>query len=102
MATSKRKQLEHRITEKLIAMSQTNDLDKIYQFYSELTEYLTTKQLKVIDMYSFFGFENCGKFEDYYTLDKEVERFEVIDKESHVITKDNMTSTYHSKPKEAK
>tara|TARA_R100001509_G_scaffold113392_1_gene68710 strand:- start:620 stop:832 length:213 start_codon:yes stop_codon:yes gene_type:complete len=68
MATTKRKQLEHRITEKLIAMSQTNDLDKIYQFYSELTEYLTTKQLNVIDMYSFFGFEN---FEEYYTLDKE-------------------------------
>ena len=68
MATSKRKQLEHRIKEKLIAMSQTNDLDKIYQFYSDLTEYLTTKQLNVIDMYSFFGFEN---FEDYYTLNKE-------------------------------
>ena len=99
MAASKRKQLEHRITEKLIAMSQTSDLDKIYQFYSELAEYLTTKQLNVIDMYSFFGFEN---FEEYYTLDKEVKRFEVIDKKSHVITKDNMTSTYHSKPKETK
>ena len=28
-----------------------------------------------------------------------LERFEVIDKKSHVITKDNMTSTYYSKPK---
>ena len=66
MATTKRKQLEYRITEKLIAMSQTNDLDKIYQFYTELAQYLTTKQLNVIDMYSFFGFEN---FKDYYTLE---------------------------------
>ena len=66
MATTKRKQLEYRITEKLIAMSQTNDLDKIHQFYTELAQYLTTKQLNVIDMYSFFGFEN---FKDYYTLE---------------------------------
>ena len=66
MATTKRKQLEYRITEKLIAMSQTNDLDKIYQFYTELAQYLTTKQLNVIDMYSFFGFEN---FKEYYTLE---------------------------------
>ena len=66
MTTTKRKQLEYRITEKLIAMSQTNDLDKIYGFYSELAKYLTTKQLNVIDMYSFFGFEN---FKDYYTLE---------------------------------
>ena len=29
-----------------------------------------------------------------------LERFEVIDKKSHVITKDNMTSTYYSKPKD--
>ena len=47
MATTKRKQLEHRITEKLIAMSQTNDLDKIYQFYSELKLKLD-KRLEVL------------------------------------------------------
>ena len=27
-------------------------------------------------------------------------RFKIIDKKSHVITIDNMTSTYYSKPKE--
>ena len=27
-------------------------------------------------------------------------RFKIIDKKSYVITIDNMTSTYHSKPKE--
>ena len=48
MATTKSKQLEHRNKEKLIAMSQTNDLDKIYQFYSDLTEYLTTKQIGIL------------------------------------------------------
>ena len=66
MATTKRKQLEYRITEKLIAMSQTNDLDKIYQFYTELAQYLTTKQLNVIDMYSYFGFENFEEQSNSY------------------------------------
>ena len=44
-------------------------------------------------------------FKEVITTKKQTsrpERFEVIDKESHVITKDNMTATYHSKPKETK
>ena len=53
--------------------------------------------------------DNINKYKDKITSESVtdwhvdfVERFEVIDKESHVITKDNMTSTYHSKPKETK
>ena len=33
-------------------------------------------------------------------LIKKIQRFKIIDKKSHVITIDNMTSMYHSKPKD--
>ena len=50
-------------------------------------------------------FENALKKLYDFVIEKNItknnlERFEVIDKKSHVITKDNMTSTYYSKPKD--
>ena len=64
MKKSDRKKLEHRVNEKLIAMCQTNDLDKIYIFLSDLTEVLTPKQLEAIDsIIADYGFNN---FEGYY------------------------------------
>jgi len=65
MKRSERKKLEHTVNEKLIAMCQTNDLDRIYVFLSDLTETLTPKQLKAIDsVIADYGFNN---FEGYYT-----------------------------------
>ena len=65
MKKSARKELEHTVNEKLIAMCQTNDLDRIYVFLSDLTETLTPKQLKAIDsVIADYGFNN---FEGYYT-----------------------------------
>ena len=50
-------------------------------------------------------FENALRKLYDFVIEKNItknnlERFEVIDKKSHVITKDNMTSTYYSKPKD--
>ena len=65
MKKLERKKLEHTVNEKLIAMCQTNDLDRIYVFLSDLTETLTPKQLKAIDsVIADYGFNN---FEGYYT-----------------------------------
>tara|TARA_R100001460_G_scaffold95293_1_gene137424 strand:- start:146 stop:352 length:207 start_codon:yes stop_codon:yes gene_type:complete len=64
MKKSERKKLEHTVNEKLIAMCQTNDLDRIYIFLADLTETLTPKQLKAIDsVIADYGFNN---FEGYY------------------------------------
>jgi len=64
MKKSERKKLEHRVNEKLIAMCQTNDLDRIYIFLSDLTETLASKQLNAIDsVIADYGFNN---FEGYY------------------------------------
>ena len=64
MKKSERKKLENVVNEKLIAMCQTNDLDKIYIFLSDLTETLTSKQLNAIDsVIADYGFKN---FEGYY------------------------------------
>ena len=65
MKKSERKKLEHTVNEKLIAMCQTNDLDRIYIFLADLTETLTTKQLNAINLViADYGFKN---FEGYYT-----------------------------------
>ena len=65
MKKSNRQKLEHRVNEKLIAMCQTMDLDRIYIFLSDLTEKLTPKQLEAIDsVIADYGFNN---FEGYYT-----------------------------------
>ena len=50
-------------------------------------------------------FENALRKLYDFVIEKNItknnlERFEVIDKKSHVITKDNMTSAYYSKPKD--
>jgi len=64
MKKSDRKKLEYRVNEKLIAMVQTADLDKIYIFLADLSENLTSKQLKAIDsVIADYGFNN---FEGYY------------------------------------
>ena len=64
MKKSERKKLEHTVNEKLIAMCQTNDLDRIYIFLADLTETLTPKQLNAINsVISDYGFRN---FEGYY------------------------------------
>jgi len=64
MKKSERKKLEHTVNEKLIAMCQTNDLDRIYIFLSDLTETLTPKQLNAINLViADYGFKN---FEGYY------------------------------------
>ena len=65
MKKSDRKKLEYRVNEKLIAMVQTMDLDRIYIFLGDLTENLSPKQLKAIDsVIADYGFNN---FEGYYT-----------------------------------
>ena len=65
MRKSDRKKLEYRVNEKLIAMVQTMDLDRIYIFLADLTENLSPKQLKAIDsVIADYGFNN---FEGYYT-----------------------------------
>ena len=65
MRKSERKKLEYRVNEKLIAMVQTMDLDRIYIFLGDLTENLSPKQLKAIDsVIADYGFNN---FEGYYT-----------------------------------
>ena len=65
MKKSDRKKLEHRVNEKLIAMCQTMDLDRIYIFLGDLTENLSPKQLEAIDsVIADYGFNN---FEGYYT-----------------------------------
>ena len=64
MKKSERKKLEHTVNEKLIAMCQTNDLDRIYIFLADLTETLTLKQLNAINsVIADYGFKN---FEGYY------------------------------------
>ena len=64
MKKSERKKLEHTVNEKLLAMCQTNELDRIYIFLSDLTETLTSKQLNAIDsVIADYGFKN---FEGYY------------------------------------
>lgn len=64
MKKSERKKLEHTVNEKLIAMCQTNDLDRIYIFLADLTETLTPKQLNTINsVIADYGFKN---FEGYY------------------------------------
>ena len=43
---------------------------------------------------------NCVRaFIEGFLISNKSKRFEIIDKKSHVITIDNMTSMYHSKPK---
>jgi len=65
MKKSNRKRLESRVNEKLIAMVQTADLDRIYIFLADLSENLTPKQLESIDsVIADYGFNN---FEGYYT-----------------------------------
>jgi len=65
MKKSNRKKLESRVNEKLIAMVQTGDLDRIYTFLADLSENLTPKQLNTIDsVIADYGFNN---FEGYYT-----------------------------------
>ena len=65
MKKSDRKKLEYRVNEKLIAMVQTADLDRIYIFLADLSENLTPKQLEAIDsVIADYGFNN---FEGYYT-----------------------------------
>ena len=65
MKKSDRKELEHRVNEKLISMIKTMDLDKIYIFLADLSEILTPKQLKAIDsVIADYAFNN---FEGYYT-----------------------------------
>ena len=64
MKKSDRKKLEYRVNEKLIAMCQTMDLDRIYIFLADLTENLSPKQLEAIDsVIADYGFNN---FEGYY------------------------------------
>jgi len=64
MKKSERKKLEYTVNEKLIAMCQTNDLDRIYIFLADLTETLTPKQLNAINsVIADYGFNN---FEGYY------------------------------------
>ena len=64
MKKSERKKLEHTVNEKLIAMCQTNDLDRIYIFLADLTETLTPKQLNAINsVIADYDFKN---FEEYY------------------------------------
>jgi len=66
MKKSDRKKLEYRVTEKLIAMIQTNDLDRISIFLSDLSETLTPKQLNVLDsVITDYGFNN---FEGIYNV----------------------------------
>ena len=65
MKKSDRKKLESKVNEKLIAMVQTADLDRIYTFLADLSKNLTPKQLNAIDsVISDYGFNN---FEGYYT-----------------------------------
>jgi len=65
MRKSDRKKLESRVNEKLIAMVQTADLDRIYIFLADLSENLTSKQLEAVDsVIADYGFNN---FEGYYT-----------------------------------
>ena len=65
MRKSDRKKLESRVNEKLIAMVQTADLDRIYIFLADLSENLTPKQLESIDsVIADYGFNN---FEGDYT-----------------------------------
>ena len=65
MRKSDRKKLESKVNEKLIAMVQTADLDRIYTFLADLSENLTPKQLEAIDsVIADYGFNN---FEGYYT-----------------------------------
>ena len=65
MRKSDRQKLESRVNEKLIAMVQTADLDRIYIFLADLSENLTPKQLEAIDsVIDDYGFNN---FEGYYT-----------------------------------
>ena len=64
MKKSERKNLEHTVNEKLIAMVQTGDLDRIYIFLADLAETLTPKQLNAINLViADYGFKN---FEGYY------------------------------------
>ena len=64
MKKSERKKLEYTVNEKLIAMVQTNDLDRIYIFLADLTETLTPRQLNSINLViADYGFKN---FEEYY------------------------------------
>ena len=59
MKKSDRKKLESRVNEKLIAMVQTADLDRIYIFLADLSENLTPKQLSAIDsVIADYGFNN--------------------------------------------
>ena len=64
MKKSERKKLEHTVNEKLIAMVQTGDLDRIYIFLADLSETLTPRQLNSINLViADYGFKN---FEGYY------------------------------------
>ena len=66
MKKSDRKKLEHSVTEKLIAMIQTNDLDRMSIFFADLSETLTPKQLNVLNsVIADYGFNN---FEGIYNV----------------------------------
>ena len=58
MNQTKRQELETSVNEKLISMIQTNDLDRIYSFFVDVSKnLLTKKQLEIlnqaIDKYEF-------------------------------------------------
>ena len=73
-------------------------------------DYLKNEHYILVDDFEYMGtdkgenFENALKKLYDFVIEKNItknnlERFEVIDKKSHVITKDNMTSDYYSRPK---
>ena len=74
-------------------------------------DYLKNEHYILVDDFEYMGtdkgenFENALKKLYDFVIEKNItknnlERFEVIDKKSHVITIDNMTSDYYSKPKD--
>ena len=74
-------------------------------------DYLKNEHYILVDDFEYMGtdkgenFENALKKLYDFVIEKNItknnlERFEVIDKKSHVITKDNMTSDYYSRPKD--
>jgi len=74
-------------------------------------DYLKNEHYILVDDFEYMGtdkgenFENALKKLYDFVIEKNItknnlERFETIEKKSHVITIDNMTSDYYSKPKD--
>ena len=74
-------------------------------------DYLKNEHYILVDDFEYMGtdkgenFENALKKLYDFVIEKNItknnlERFETIDKKSHVITIDNMTSDFYSKPKD--